>query len=110
MASISASMALLAAAVVAGSATTATVSNMNAIKARQEANRNQAESLAAAKAAASKATAGTTSNIGEVSLQSEEELEDAAIRSKSTKNRLRIDRTGLSLGTPLKGSSTGLSI
>jgi len=87
---------------------------MNAIKARQDAAAQQASSLAAAKAAASKATAGTSSNVGEVSLQSEEELADEAIRSKSTKNRLRLDRTGLSLGAPSKPSSakssTGLSI
>lgn len=90
---------------VASTAGSAIAQNVASNKAAAAARSTQAENLAAAKAAANKSTAATTTNAGEVSLQSEEELADSAIRNKSTKNRLRVS-TGLSLGS----TGTGLSI
>lgn len=119
MASISTTAAIIMAAVsVAGTAASATVSNMNAIKARQEAGKAQAQNVALAKqqqeaalAAANKSTGAVVSNQGDVSLQSEESLDDAAIRDKSKKNRLRVNSTtGVSLGNASSGSATGLRI
>lgn len=102
---------LLAASTLIAGTTTAVVSNQNAIAAKNQASDAQAANLAAAKAAANKATAATTGNVGTVALQSEEDLQDEAIRSRSTKNRLRVDRTGLSLGSPTTAqSTTGLRI
>lgn len=103
------SAAIIAATMLVAAGTTATVSNMNAIKARQDAKGMQRDNLAAAKAAADKSKGATTSNAGDISLESTSELEDAAIRGKSTKNRLRVGTTGLSIGAPSK-SSTGLSV
>lgn len=110
MASISGTILALA-AVAAASAASATTSSISASKARSQAKKQQKEQLAAAEAAANKSTAATVSNTGDVDLESEESLEDEATRNKSKKNRLRVDKTGLSLGTNTGAkSSTGLSI
>lgn len=92
---------------VATTAGSAIAQNVAANKAAAAARKTQAENLAAAKAAADKSTSATTTNAGDVSLESEEELADSAIRNKSTKNRLRVS-TGLSLGSA--GAGTGLRI
>lgn len=111
MASISTAVALISAAVAAaGAGTTAYMQN----DARIDANKNQEKQLAAAKEAANKSTGAITSNVGTVALDSEEALADDAIKTRSKKNRLRVDRTGLSVGGTtagsLAGSATGLKI
>ena len=112
MASISTATAMLIAAGVtmASAAGTAYVSNDNAIDARSQGRKTQREQLEAAEAAANKSQAATTTNVGTVALQSEEDLGDEAIRSKSKKNRLRVDKTGLGVGSSSSGSSTGLKL
>lgn len=98
-----------AAAILVAALATATTQNVQANKAAGAARNDQAANLLAAKEAANQSKAATTTNVGDVSLDSQESLDDAAIRSKSTKNRLRVDSTtGLSLGTAK--SATGLSI
>lgn len=88
----------------------ATAQNVASNKAAGAARNDQRLQLEAAEIAANKSTAATTKNTGDISLESEESLADAAIRNKSTKNRLRVDRTGLSLGSPSTKSASGLSI
>jgi len=103
-------MMIMAGVAAVGAGASAYVSNDNAIDARNQAKKQQAEQLAAASAAADKSKAATITNVGTVSLQSEEDLEDEAIRGKSKKNRLRVDKTGLGVGSSSSGSSTGLKL
>ena len=103
-------IAIMAAATVASAAGSAYVQQDTARDARKQQNRLQAEQLAAAEAAANKSKAPVINNSGDVELQSTEDMQDEAIRSRSKKNRLRVDKTGLSLGGSSSSSKTGLSI
>lgn len=101
---------VIGALVAAGSAT---AQNVAANKARGQARAQQAEQLTAAREAANKAKGAVVDNSGTVALDSEEALADDAIKSRANKNRLRVDRTGLSLGGSAgakSASATGLRI
>lgn len=101
--------ALVIGAIVAAAG--ATSANVSANKARAQARSQQKEQLEAAREAANKSKGAITDNTGTIALDSEEALADDAVKARSTKNRLRVDRTGLSLGGSTGSSSgTGLKI
>lgn len=110
MASISTTTALLigAAVAAAGAGTNAYMSQ----DAKRDAKKQQDETLAQAKEAANQTKGAIANNAGEVALDSAESLEDQDIKDRTKKNRLRVDRTGLSInsGASAPKSSTGLKI
>lgn len=95
---------LISAAVTAASAVgTSYVQTETAKKTESATKKRHAESLALQKSLASQVSAPTTKKEGKVELMSEEAAEDEAIRSRSKRSRLRVDRqsSGGSVGTGL---------
>lgn len=98
---------LISAAVTAASAVgTSYVSKEQNKKTESATEKRHAESLALQKSLASQVSAPTTKKEGKVDLQSVEAQEDEAIRSRSKRSRLKVERssgagsvgTGLSVG------------
>lgn len=97
---------LISSAVTAATAVgTSYVERQTTKKTEKAAERRHAENLKMQQQLASQATAPTTKKEANIELMSEEAKEDAAIRSRAKRNRLRVERSGRS------GSvGTGLSL
>jgi archaellin len=98
---------LISAGVAAASAVgSAVMSKQRASKVQKQAKKQANEAARLAEAMASKAQAPLTITEANVELSSEESLEDAEIKSRSKRSRLRVEqKAGGS-----KGVGTGLSI
>lgn len=102
---VSTSTALLISAAVtaASSIGSAYIGKEQSKKVESATKKRHAEQLALQKSLASQVTAPTTKKTGKVELQSKESAEDEAIRSRSKRSRLRVQRQGSggSVGTGL---------
>lgn len=97
---------LISAAVTAASAVGGSyVERQTQKKTEKATKKRHVEQLALQKSLASQVTAGTTTKKANVELQSVEAAEDEAIRSRSKRSRLRVER-----GKTGGGVGTGLSI
>lgn len=100
----STALLISAAVAAAGAVGTAHVTRETAKKAEKGAEKRSQEAMRLQEALASQATAPITTQESNVELQSVEAKEDEAIRSRSARSRLRVERGGSG------GVGTGLSV